>query len=429
VKKLQLHRAPRRVAAVIIGGGQAGLATSHCLSGHSIDHVVLERGEVANSWRHERWDSLRLLTPNWQSRLPGYAYEGHDPGGFMTMPEVIDFITDYARFSSAPVYTQTCVKEVVQSADGYKVVTDQGDWLCRSLVIASGAFNAPVVPALADALPDHVTSLTPQQYRNPQRLSEGGVMVVGAAATGLQIADEIQRSGRQVTLAAGEHVRMPRSYRGRDIMAWMHDTGVLDECYDQVDDIRRVRGLPSAQLIGTPEKSTLDLNTLTDRGVQLVGRVAGINGKTLQFSGGLANIAKLADLKLGRLLTAFDEWIDTHDLASEVDPAERPAPTRLDSSPRLEVNLESGEIKTVIWATGFRPDYSWLKVPVLDRKGFIKHVGGVADAPGLYVMGLPFMRRRKSSFLFGTEDDARFVAAHLADYVEAEQTHKLRASA
>jgi putative flavoprotein involved in K+ transport len=429
MKNLHPHSATRRVTAVIIGGGQAGLATSHCLSERGIDHVVIERGEVANSWRHERWDSLRLLTPNWQSRLPGYAYEGDDRDGFMSMPEVIDFIDSYARNSSAPIYTHTCVNEVLQRANGYSVATDRGEWHCRCLVIASGAFNIPVVPALASAMPGRITSLTPHQYRNPGQLTEGGVMVVGAAATGLQIADEIQRSGRQVTLAAGEHVRMPRSYRGRDIMAWMHETGILDECYDEVDDIRRVRKLPSAQLIGTPEKTTLDLNTLTDRGVQLVGRVAGVNGKKLQFSGGLANITKLADLKLGRLLTTFDEWIDTHGLALELSPAERPAPTRLDTSPRLEMNLESGEIKTVIWATGFRPDYSWLKVPVLDRKGFIRHQGGVADTPGLYVMGLPFMRRRKSSFLFGTEDDARVVSEHLTDYVHAEQSFRLRASA
>ena len=418
---------PRRVSAVIIGAGQAGLAASHCLSERSIDHVVLERGEVANSWRRERWDSLRLLTPNWQSRLPGHVYRGDDPDGFMTMPEVIDFIGGYAARFEVPVYTHTRVTEVSTAADGYRVMTDRGLWQCRCLVIASGAFNRPVVPELAGALPGDIHSLTPHQYRNPGQLAEGGVLVVGAAATGLQIADEIRRSGRRVILAAGEHVRMPRTYRGRDIMHWMHATGMLDERYDQVDDVHRVRKLPSPQLIGTSGRVTLDLNALTAGGVQLVGRVAGISGRRLQFSGSLGNVAKLADLKLDRLLSAIDRWIEAGGPGAQPGPRERPEPTRISGSPRLELDLGSGEIRTVVWATGFRPDYSWLKLPVLDRRGLIRHDGGVADAPGLYLMGLPFMRRRKSSFLFGVEDDARDVSAHLAAYLGADREARRRA--
>jgi putative flavoprotein involved in K+ transport len=337
----------------------------------------------------------------------------------MSMPEVIDFISAYARFGAAPVQTRTGVTQLRQVDGGYRVDTDRGAWQCRCVVLASGAFNIPVVPALAAALSGPVASLTPHQYRSPQQLAQGGVLVVGAAATGLQIADEIQRSGRQVTLAAGEHVRMPRSYRGRDIMYWMHVTGMLDERYDEVDDINRVRRLPSAQLIGTPQRTSLDLNTLTDRGARLVGRVAGLRDNRLQFSGSLGNVTRLADLKLGRLLTLFDEWIDRHAAGARIDPPERPAPTRLEASPKLELDLGSGEIRTVLWATGFRPDYSWLRVPVLDRKGCIIHDGGATTAPGLYVAGLPFMRRRKSSFLFGVDADARDICHHLVGYLGA----------
>jgi len=419
----------RRIDAVVIGGGQSGLATSHFLTGRSIDHVVLERGDIANSWRRERWDSLRLLTPNWQSRLPGYHYRGDDPDGFMTMPQVIDFIGGYAQVSRAPVATHTRVTQVSRNAGGYRVVTNRGEWHCRALVIASGACNIPVVPALAGALPPHILSLTPHQYHNPRQLPEGGVLVVGAAATGLQLAEEIQRSGRQVILAAGEHVRMPRTYRGRDIMYWLHVTGLLDERYNQVDDVRRVRKLPSPQLIGTPRKATLDLNRLAASGVELVGRVAGLDGNRLQFSGSLANIAKLADLKLGRLLTAVDAWIEARGLTNAVVPVQRPAPTGLDTDSRLELDLGRGEIRTVIWATGFRPDYSWLQVPVLDNKGYIRHDGGVVDAPGLYVMGLPFMRRRKSSYLFGAGEDARYISEHLAGYLTGFQGACYRESA
>jgi len=404
---------PQRITTVVIGGGHAGLAISHCLSTRGIDHVVLERGEVANAWRRERWDSLRLLTPNWQCRLPGYSYRGHDPDGFMRSGEVARFICDYARFSAAPLHTHTTVTAVSQTDGGYRVVTSRGDWHCRTLVIASGAYNLPAVPALARALPTRVASITPHHYRNPAQLAAGGVLVVGASATGLQIADEVRRSGRQVILAVGEHVRMPRRYRGRDIQFWLHETGLLDEHYQAMDDIQRIRKLPSPQLVGTPEGKTLDLNALSRQGVQLVGRLVGIRDDLAQFSGSLGNVVKLADLKLGRLLVSIDEWIARNGWTGEVDAAERAVPTRIDSSPDMAIDLRRRGIDTVIWATGFRPDYSWLKVPVLDRKGRIRHDGGVADAPGLYVMGLPFMRRRKSGFIFGATEDARAICDHL----------------
>jgi putative flavoprotein involved in K+ transport len=411
--------APRRVSAVIIGAGQAGLATSHCLAEEGIDHVVLERGEVANSWRRERWDSLRLLTPNWQSQLPGYGYAGADPDGYMSMPELIHFIQGYARSLVAPLHTRTRVTAVSQRGDGYRVQTDRGDWHCRALVIATGAFNRPALPALAGELGSRVHCLSSRDYRNPGQLGRGGVLVVGAAATGLQLAEELRRSGREVILAVGEHVRMPRTYRGRDIMYWMHVTGLLDQRYDEVEDLRRLRRLPSPQLVGSPERATLDLNALSASGVQLAGRLAGLDGRRVQFSGSLANVAKLADLKLNRLLMAIDGFIDAQGLAGEVGPPERQEPTRLPEQPRLDLDLSSGAIETVLWATGLRPDYSWLQVPVLDAKGQLRHEGGVAAIPGLYVMGLPFMRRRKSSFLFGTGDDARAISRHLTAYLGA----------
>lgn len=425
MKQLGNHKAAREVTTVIIGAGHAGLAMSHCLTQRSIDHVVLERGEVANSWRHERWDSLRLLTPNWQSQLPGHHYEGMDPNGFMSMSQVVDFISDYAGTSSAAIYTHTSVTAVYPRDNGYSVATNRGEWHCQTLVIASGAFNTPVVPAVNAALPPEIQTLTPNQYRNPQQLADGGVLVVGAAASGLQIADEIQRSGRPVTLAVGEHVRMPRSYRGRDILWWMALTGLLDERFDEVDDIKRARRVSSSQLVGTSEGVTLDLNTLTDRGVKLVGRLAGVHNNTAQFSGSLANNAKLADLKVGRLLGGIDEWINDNGWSGDVEAPDRPAPTRLDTSPTLEMKLASGEIKTVLWATGFRPDYSWLKVPVLDRKGMLCHDGGVVSAPGMYVMGLPFLRRRKSSFIYGATDDARDLSDHLVGYVNESYRSRL----
>ena len=412
-----------RTTTVVIGAGQGGLAMSRCLSDRSIDHVVLERSDVANSWRTERWDSLRLLTPNWQSRLPGFEYQGDDPDGFMTMPEVVEFIAGYAKAIAAPVQTETTVTSVRRTDDGYRITTDQDEWHCQTVVLATGAFNVPRVPALAEAVPASVTTLTPMEYRNPDQLPEGAVMVVGASATGVQIAHEIHGSGRPVTLSVGEHVRGPRMYRGRDIHWWMEVAGVLDERYDEVDDIVRARRVPSMQLAGTPERATFDLNALTDIGVKLVGRLAGIRDGRAQFSGSLRNKCELADLKLGRLLDTIDEWATSTGMDGATEDPHRFAPTVVAEPPTLDLDLAKGAIKTIIWATGFRPDYSWLDVPVLDPKGMVRHDGGVVvDSPGMYLIGLPYLRRRKSSFIDGANRDAQDLIVELANYLDSQAT-------
>ena len=408
-----------RTTTVVIGAGHSGLAMSKLLSDRSIDHVVLERHKVANSWRTERWDALRLLTPNWQCRLPGYSYDGHDPNGFMTMAEVVDFIRDYATLIAAPVQTETTVWSVRRANGEYRVTTNQDEWRCETVVVATGAFNVPHLPTLSDAVPPSVTTLTPFEYKNPDQLAEGGVLVVGASATGVQIASEVQRSGRQVTLAVGEHVRGPRDYRGRDIHWWMDAAGVLDERYDEVDDIVRARRVPSMQLAGSPERATFDLNALTNGGVKLVGRLAGISGGRAQFSGSLRNKCELADLKLGRLLDTIDEWTTRSGLDDSMPPPHRFSPTVVDDSPPLGLDLTSAEIVTVIWATGFRPDYSWLDIPVLDAKGMIRHDGGVVDSPGMFLLGSPFLRRRKSSFMDGARADAQELIVELTAYLDA----------
>ena len=423
------RRPVRSIDVVIIGAGHNGLAMSHCLAALGIDHVVLERGEVANAWRHERWDSLRLLTPNWLSRLPGYRYTGDDPEGYMSREEVVAFITGYARASSAPVITGTPVTRLRAEGAGYRVSTDHGDWRCRAVVIASGAFNRPMVPRLAADLPAGIAQLTPFSYRNPRQIEDGGVLVVGASATGLQLADEIQRVGRAVTLAVGEHVRMPRVYRGRDIQWWMHAAGLLDQRYDALpngsDDLARARAVASPQLVGSRERPIVDLNVLGAEGVRIVGRLAGVRDGKALFSGSLRNVCTLADLKMRRLLATLDDWATACGHADSLTPGERFEATHIASSPATSLNLEREGIRTVIWATGFRPDYGWLAIPVLDRKGGIRHHGGVVDAPGLYVMGLPFLRRRKSSFIHGAEDDARELAVHLVGHLEA-QAHRYR---
>jgi putative flavoprotein involved in K+ transport len=406
------------VDAVVIGGGQSGLAISHFLAESGVEHVVLERGEVANSWRHERWDSLRLLTPNWQTSLPGLAYDGNDPDGFMTCEEVVAFIDRFAADTTPPLRAHTRVSAVQPLEHGYRVVTDQGIWRTGVVVLASGAFGVPNVPrALAAALPRSIATCTSKDYRNPDQLEDGGVLVVGASASGLQIADEIQRSGHPVTLAVGEHVRMLRNYRGRDIQWWMHAAGILDQDYRAVDDIVRARHVPSPQLVGSTEHRTLDLNALRRSGARIVGRLAGINGARAQFGGSLHNLCTMADLKLARLLDTFDAWAAATGLDAELPEPTRPAATSVDADPCLTLDLAQENIRSCIWATGFRPDYSYVELPVFDRRGMIEHDGGVLRAPGIYVMGLPFLRRRKSTYIHGAEDDARELSAHALAYL------------
>jgi len=410
----------RNVTAVVIGGGHCGLAMSHCLASRSIDHVVLERGSVAHSWKTERWDSLRLLTPNWQSRLPGRPYAGDDPDGFMSVRDVVGFLESYASGTSAPLYGGTTVTSVRPTDDGYDVMTDQGPWRCRTVVLATGACNRAAVPDHAAAIPADIDQVTPISYRTPERLAPGGVLVVGASATGLQLADEIHRSGRPVTVSVGYHVRMPRTYRGRDIQFWMDATGLLDERFDEVDDIVRARKVPSPQLVGTPERTMLDLNRLTAAGVELRGRLGAVRDGVAMFSGGLRNTCHLADLKMHRLLDTIDEWATEQGIG-------RP-PARDDLSPTevhdvpLTLDLHDGSVSTVLWATGYRPDYSWLDVDVVDRRGRVRHHGGVVDAPGMYLLGTTFLRRRKSSFIHGAEDDCNDLADHMVGYLAGSAT-------
>lgn len=406
----------QHTAVLIVGAGHSGLAMSHRLTERGIDHVVLERGEAGNSWRTERWDSLRLLTPNWQSGLPAFGYSGDDPDGYMTSHEVADHLAAYARVLDAPVRTGVTVTGVTPADDGYRVRTDDGEWEAPVVVLANGGGGIANVPAVADGVPAGVLSLAAKDYRSPAALPDGRVLVVGASASGVQLADELARAGREVTLAAGEHVRMPRRYRGRDVFWWMDAAGVLDERWDEIDDVVRARHVPSPQLVGDPGR-TVDLAALQKQGVRIVGRLGRIHDGVAQFSGGLANTVRLADLKLTRLLDRFDAWA-AESGADGLDEPERPALTEVDASPVLQLDLAREGVGVVLWATGYRPDYSWLEVPVLDYKGRLPHEGGVvAKSPGLYVLGTSLLRRRRSSYIAGAAQDTAELAEHLTGFL------------
>lgn len=403
----------RNISTVVIGAGQAGLAMSHCLTERSEPHVVLERGEVGNSWARERWDSLTMQSPNWQSRLPGYAYAGSDPHGYMTMPDVLAYLKSYAIHSASPVETGVTVTSVTRCCDHFAVATDKGIWHASNVVVASGACNRPAVPDFAKDIPGQINQVSPLSYRNPSELPEGGVLVVGASATGVQLAAEIKASGRPVMLATGNHIRMPRHYRGHDITWLMERSGLSSTTLEEVDDVNRVRSLPSLQLVGDRSRLFVDLNALQRMGVEVVGRLAGYRDGRLLFSGALANAAELSDLKMNRALAVIDNWA----LRSGLDfpePPRRFAATSVPASPRLTLPLASGAISTIVWASGFQPDMSWLHMPVFDDKGRLRHKGGIV-APGLYSLGLPFLRTRKSTFLDGVGHDAHALAQHIAE--------------
>jgi putative flavoprotein involved in K+ transport len=401
---------------VVIGAGQAGLAMSRCLTDRGVNHVVLERGRVAERWRSERWSSLRLLTPNWQSRLPGLHYDGADPDGYMTMPEVVAYFERYANSFAAPVRCGAEVRSVSRAADGFRVATTVGDWLTTTVVIATGYADRPAIPDLAARVPDGIVHLVPTAYRTPEQLPAGGVLVVGASASGIQLADELNRAGRAVTIAAGHHTRLPRRYRGRDIMWWLDRMGVLDETVDQVYDVEISREQPSLQLVGHPDHVTIDLATLQAHGVRVVGRLVDVHAGVARFADDLVATTAAADIKLASLLHRIDAFIAVQGLAADVAGHFEPHCLRFVDA-ATDMNLVRDGIRTVLWATGFRREYSWLKLPVLDGRGEIRHSGGVTPLSGLYVIGLHFLRRRNSSFIDGVGADAVALSEHLAGYV------------
>ena len=403
------------ITAVIVGAGHAGLAMSRRLTERSIDHVVLERGEVANSWRTQRWPSLRLLTPNWLTRLPGHDYAGDDPDGFMPLADVVATLTRYARLVSAPVRTGTTVQVVRAAPEGFEIRTNDDVIRTQAVVLATGACNLPAIPPIADAVPPSMMTLTPLSYHDPGQLPDGGVLVIGASATGVQLADEIHKSGHPVTIAVGEHVRLPRTYRDRDIFWWLEATGLLAERYDELDDLTRARHLPSPQLTGTSQVSITDLNRLAARGVRIAGRLGRITHGLAQFSGSLPNTCSLADLKMNRFLSRADKWATATATDDELPPPHRFAPTYVEARAPLELDLTSGEIRTVLWATGFRPDHSWLEIPGARNKvGRLDHRGGVVTGPpGLYVLGMPVLRTRASTYIHGAGADTGAIADHL----------------
>jgi putative flavoprotein involved in K+ transport len=400
------------VDTVVIGAGHAGLAMSAHLAARGRDHVVLDRGRTAERWRSERWDSLRLLTPNWMTRLPGYDYRDPDPDGYMTAAELAGLLNRYAAALRLPVMENTAVR-VVEAADaGYRIVTDGDTWSAANVVIATGACDAPAVPAIAAGLHPAFTQIPTSAYRNPAQLPPGGVLVVGASASGLQIADELRSAGREVVLATGSHTRLPRRYRGMDVMWWLEAIGALDRSVDDMPDPVRARREPSLQLVGRPDAADLDLGTVNAAGVQVTGRLTALDGAVAHFDRSLAATVAFADERLRRLLDRIDDFATATGLDGEVGEPDPPAP--LDLADGIDrIDLGKTGVRTVVWATGFRQDHHWLPAAALDEHGEVQQRYGATPLPGLFTVAQRFQTRRNSTFLGGSRHDAALVATHL----------------
>lgn len=401
------------IDTIIIGGGQAGLAMSACLRAEGIDHLILERGRVGERWRSERWDSLQLLTPNWMTRLPDRAGPIGDPDGFMSKDDLIRLLEEYSASIEAPVLEGVTVVSLHRDRGWFQLDTSAGPYTARNVVVATGQCGIPVVPGFSSEIDTGISQVHASRYRNPGQLAPGAVLVVGSGASGIQIAAELALAGRQVTLSVGRHGRAVRRYRGRDIWWWLDHTGSLHQTADEVPDLQAARTAPSLGLTGARGGVDIDLGSLQRMGVGIAGRLTSARGRRAVFADNAIRDAADADDRLTRLLSKFDRWATDVGLDHELDGPSRPLPVRIERSVVGPMDLVADGVGTVVWATGYRPSYPWMRAPVLDEAGEIVHDRGITAVPGLYVLGLRFQWRRNSHFIDGVGRDAEFLAAEI----------------
>ena len=401
----------RSVDVAVIGAGQAGLATSWFLTQANVDHVVLDAGRVAETWRTRRWDSFRLITPNWAIGLPGIAYTGDEPDGYMSRVELIDFFESWAASFNPPLLRKTQVSCLEADSDGGFVLTAGGGQVrARKVVVASGGYQKAHRPAGAETLPAALHQVLSEDYRNPAALPPGNVLIVGSGQTGCQLADELHAAGRKVILACGRCPWVPRRVGGRDIVWWLRESGFFDRTPDKLPS-------PAARLVGNPQTTghdgghDLNFRTLHASGVELVGRFLGANGSNLHFADDLAASVDFGDARWA------DIWgfIDRLCARTEIPRPAYESPTPLRLKTRTEIDVVREDIGAVIWTSGYRPAYDWVKFPVFDEMGFPIQVDGQTPVPGLYFMGVHWMRKNKSAILYGVGEDAEIVARQIVE--------------
>nr|WP_277345627.1 NAD(P)/FAD-dependent oxidoreductase [Pseudomaricurvus alkylphenolicus] len=397
---------------MVIGAGQAGVAMSEHLSNLDVPHIVLERNRIAERWRSERWDSLVANGPAWHDRFPGMEFDDVDPDAFAAKDRIADYFVAYAEKFNAPIRTGVEVKSVKRNSDraGFTVETSAGTIEANRVVAATGPFQKPVIPAIA---PDNskITQIHSAQYRNPEQLPEGGVLVVGAGSSGVQIADELQRAGKQVFLSVGPHDRPPRAYRNRDFCWWL---GVLGEW--DAEAMKPGTEHVTIAVSGAHGGNTVDFRRLAHQGITLVGRTSGFDNGVVGFDGDLAENIANGDENYLALLDAADAYIERNnlDLPEEPEAREKLSDPDCVTNPISELNLAQAGITSIVWATGFSVDYSWLQVNAFDENGKPAHQRGVSTEPGVYFVGLPWLSRRGSTFIWGVWHDAKHIADHIA---------------
>ena len=406
------------VDVTVIGAGQAGLAVSYLLNEAEIRHVVLERGEVGESWRSQRWDSFRLNTPNWTNSLPGMEFDPGQPDAFPSHRELVSYFERYVETFGLPVKTHTEVTHLERHPDvGYRVQFDNAVLRSHSVVLASGGAHRPSVPRMSERLSPEVASISAADYRNPATLPDGAVVVVGTGQSGCQIAEDLLEAGREVYLCASRVARCPRRYRGRDILEWLDDLGILDMRPDDLEDPEE-QYAPQPQISGTDGGHTLSLQLLARKGATLLGRVTDARDQTLALGDNLKECIAFADDRSAFFKEAIDKWI-AHRGIDAPPPGDDPGEPRMSDLEGLDhlarLDLAEAGVGTVIWCTGFNADWRWVKVDVFDDDGRPLHKEGITDEPGLYFVGLPWLSKRKSGLLLGVAEDASRVADHIKD--------------
>jgi putative flavoprotein involved in K+ transport len=407
---------PDRVPVAVVGGGQAGLSISWHLVQRGIEHVVLERDTIAHEWADARWDTFCLVTPNWQCQLPGWPYRGEDPEGFMLRDEIVEYVRGYAASFAPPVHEGVAVTGLAPAADGgYLLTTSAGEVAAEQVVLAVGGYHLPVVPPYATALPGDVVQLHSQQYRTPGQLPEGDVLVVGTGQSGAQIAEDLHRAGRRVQLAVGSAPRIARRYRGRDVVAWLHDMGHYDMPVEQHRDGEAARMGTNHYVTGRDGGHDIDLRQFALEGMQLYGSLTGVSDGRFSFAPNLTEHLDAAD----RVSENAKDLIDAHIERAGIDAPVEPRYTPVWAPDGDPTSLDVRAIGSVVWAIGFRADWSWVKVPVFDGAGYPTHTRGVTAAPGLYVLGLPWLHTWGSGRFSGIARDAEFVADRITELADS----------
>lgn len=413
---------PPHHSVIIVGGGQAGLSASYYLQQQDIDHLVLEKHSLTHAWRNQRWDAFSLVTPNWQCALPGYTYNddfnGNDPHGFMKKDEINAYLAGFVQSVNAPVREGITVQRVVPRASGgFEVHTSQGEFTADQVIVASGGYHTPIIPRLAERLPAGIHQLHSEQYRNPQALPAGNVLVVGSGQSGAQIAEDLHLAGRKVYLAVGDAPRCARFYRGKDVVDWLAEMGYYDIGVDTHPLREGVRDNTNHYVTGRDGGRDIDLRTFAREGMELFGRLDGLQGSKLQFASNLGESLDSADAVYNRINTSIDTYIEQHSI--DAPASERYEPVWAPEQERSELDLEAQGITSIIWCIGFTPDFTWVEAPVFNGRGHPGHERGITAQSGLYFLGLPWLYTWGSGRFSGIARDAQYMVEHIAELAES----------